>query len=126
MTNEIAASVSVVDVGRHAVVATIPLDRASKPVGVVVSPDSRRVFVALGGGHAVAVIDAAAGRVETTVPVGRRPWGVALSPDGRWLYTANGVSGDVSVVDTGTLRVAATVPVGERPWGVAWVPGTTP
>jgi YVTN family beta-propeller protein len=86
---------------------------------VVVSPDSRTVYVANGRSGTVAVVDAATRRVTRTIRVGRRPWGIDLSRDGRWLYTANGLSNDVSVIDTRTSRVVATVPVGVRPWGVA-------
>ena len=88
-------------------------------MGVVVSHDGRRVYVANGHGNSISVIDAAKRKVVKVVPVGRRPWGIALTPDGRKLYTANGLSRNVSVIDTATLKVIATIPVGEGPWGVA-------
>ena len=93
-----------------------------KPVGVAVSPDGKRLYVALGAGHALVQLDAATLRELARVPVGRRPWGVALSPDGRTAYTANGVTDDMSVVDVATMKVLRTVKVGTRPWGVAVVP----
>jgi YVTN family beta-propeller protein len=93
-----------------------------KPVGVAVSPDGRRVYVATGAAHALVALDAATLREVGRVTVGRRPWGVALSPDGRTAYTANGLSDDVSVVELPAMRVSKTVRVGTRPWGVAVVP----
>jgi YVTN family beta-propeller protein len=111
--------VSVVDVERHEVVDTIPIQGENvKPMGVVVSPDGDTVYVATGRGASVAVIDASSGEVASTIPVGTRPWGIALTPDGRKLYTANGPGNDVSVVDVASGRVVATVPAGDGPWGV--------
>ena len=97
----------------------VELPADSKPVGVVPSPDGRRVYVAAGGAGAVFVIDAAALRVTGRISVGERPWGIGVTPDGTRLFTANGRSRDVSVVDTGTLREVARIRVGEGPWGVA-------
>ncbi|MFY9824445.1 MAG: hypothetical protein WAM82_23920 [Thermoanaerobaculia bacterium] len=44
----------------------------SKPVGVAVSPDGRRVYVANGHANSVSVIDAATGTLTATIPVGKR------------------------------------------------------
>ena len=93
-----------------------------KPVGVAVSADGTRLYVALGAGHALVKLDAATLRELGRVAVGRRPWGVALSPDGRFAYTANGLTDDMSVVDVNAMRVTQPVKVGTRPWGVAVVP----
>jgi YVTN family beta-propeller protein len=91
------------------------------PVGLAVSPDGRRLYVALGAGHALVQLDAATLRELGRVTIGRRPWGVALSPDGRIAYTANGLTDDISVVDTRAMKVLRSVKVGTRPWGVAVV-----
>ena len=90
----------VIDVPTRKVIKVIDLPKDSKPMGVVVSPDAKRVYVANGRGGTVSVIDAATNAVVSTIPVGQRPWGIALTPDGKKLYTANGPSNDVSVVDT--------------------------
>ena len=111
---------SVVDVAKHKVIATLTIDRPdAKPKGVVVHPNGKWAYVANGGSHDVAVIDVEKNTVSGFIPVGKRPWGIGVSADGRRLYTANGVSDDVSVVDTETRKVVATVKVGSRPWGIA-------
>ena len=94
-------------------------------MGVVVSPDARRVYVANGRGGTVSAIDAATNAVTATVPVGARPWGIALTSDGAKLYTANGPSNDATVLDTRDLRVTSKVPAGKIPWGVAIGPAAT-
>jgi YVTN family beta-propeller protein len=89
------------------------------PMGVVVSPDSTRVYVTTGRGGDLVAMDAQSMRPLKSVAVGRRPWGVAISPDGKTVFTANGPSNDVTVTDAATLQVIAKIPVGERPWGIA-------
>ena len=109
----------VIDVPTRKLIKVIDLPKDSKPMGVVVSPDAKRVYVANGRGGTVSVIDAATNAVVSTIPVGQRPWGIALTPDGKKLYTANGPSNDVSVVDTEKLQVVKKIPAGKIPWGVA-------
>ena len=124
VTAENGNVISVVDTKDHTVVKTIELPRGdasalSKPKGVVVSPDGKRVYVATGRSNNVAVIDGEQLSLLTLIPVGKRPWGVALSADGRKLYTANGLSNDITVIDTGTNKVLTTIKAGNGPWGIA-------
>jgi YVTN family beta-propeller protein len=102
------------------VVATLTIESGdSKPKGVEVSPDGKKVFVANGATHQVTVIDTQTHEVIATIPVGRRPWGLALTHDGKKAYVANGVSNDVSVIDTATHKVIASIAAGKMPWGIA-------
>jgi YVTN family beta-propeller protein len=104
-------------------VKTIPLEnRQGKPVGVVVSPDGKWVYVANGNAGVVSVVDAGRDAVVGRIPVGKRPWGIAVSGDGRTVYTADGLSDTMSVIDAATRRVTARVKVGRQPWGVAVSP----
>jgi len=119
VTCEIAGSVNVIDAKQHRVLRRIKLGKLDKPVGVVLSPDERRLYVATGRGDTVLAIDTASLAPVASVRVGTRPWGIALTADGRKLYTANGISEDVSVVETATMRVVATIKVPGAPWGVA-------
>jgi len=89
-----------------------------KPVGVVVSPDGKKVFVANGRGNSVSVIDAETYQILTTIPVGNRVWGLGITTDGKKIYAANGLSNDVSVIDTELNRVVKTIASGDGPWGV--------
>jgi len=111
-----------IDTKTREILVTQALDGGeSKPVGVVVSPDGRRVYVACGRSNAIAVLDAETLKPVGRVAVGRRPWGVTLSSDGTLLYVANGLSNTVSIVDPKTLAVTTNVTVGLKPWGVAFV-----
>ena len=78
-TSEISGTLTVVDAAAHAVLASIRLgDGEGKPVGIAVSPDGRRVYVANGLSGSISVVDVREARVVRSIPVGRLPWGVAI------------------------------------------------
>jgi PQQ-dependent catabolism-associated beta-propeller protein len=116
---EIGGSVSLIDVKRTRVLKRVRLAASEKPVGLVLAPDEKRLYVATGRGNGVAVVDTAAMRVTGHVPTGVRVWGIALTPDGRKLYAANSLSNTISVIDTRTLRVVQTIKTGDGPWALA-------
>lgn len=99
----------------------LPRGEGVKPMGVVLSNDGEKIYVANGRANTVSVIDARTDHVVATIPVGQRVWGLALTRDGKKLYAANGVSNDVSVIDTAIHAVVATVKAGDGPWGIAIV-----
>jgi quinoprotein dehydrogenase-associated probable ABC transporter substrate-binding protein/PQQ-dependent catabolism-associated beta-propeller protein len=119
VSSEHGGSVAVVDVAASEVRETIPLSSGSLPMGLALSPDERRLYVANGRARTVSIIDLEASAVVADVRVGARPWGVGITSDGKFLYTANGPSNDVSVIDTASLNVVATIRVGATPWGIA-------
>ena len=64
----------------------------SDPNALALTPDGRRLFVALAGNNTVAVVNvgAATPTVEGLLPVGWYPTGVEVSHQGDTLYVANG------------------------------------
>jgi len=99
------------------VIKSIPV--GERPVGVVVTRDGSRVYVAHGASNAVYVIDAHAMVVSGRIPVGQRAWYLSFTPDESRLYVACGRSNSVFVVDVAAAKVIATVPVGQLPFAVA-------
>lgn len=89
-----------------------------KPMGMVLSPDGKKLYVSTGRGKKVFVIDTTTNQVVTSFEVGQRPWGIGLSPDGKTLFTANGPGQDVAVIDTVTQTVTKKVKVAGGPWGI--------
>ena len=57
--------------------------------GLVVSPDGRRLYVALGISNAVSVVDLTTEQSVAAISTGIAPYRLALSPDGKTLYSAN-------------------------------------
>ena len=123
VTDETAATISVIDTAKHAIAASIVIPKGKgptvpRPMGAVLSPDGKEVYVSLGRASAIAIIYVAKRSLTRTIEdVGARPWGIDVSADGTQLNTANGPSADVSVVDLarGTVSRIAT---GGSPWGL--------
>ena len=121
VTNELAASISVISLKDFSVLATIPLQlkgaRSSDitPVGLVMTKDGKRAYVAMGRANHVAFIDIAKREVTHQVLVGKRPWSVALNADESKLYVVNGLSDDMTVIDTVKAKALQSLPVGRVP-----------
>lgn len=103
------------DVGTDATVFDIPV--GTQPIGLAVSRDGARVYVA-NVGSPLTVVDITTSRVST-VPVTAGQAAVAVTPDGSRVYATHPSTGQVSVVDTATNTVVTTLNVGGAPTGVA-------
>ena len=79
-------SVSVIHTATNAVVATVLV--GTKPVGVAITPDGTKVYVANLGSNTVSVIARPGNLVATTVMVGSGPDAIAVTPDGLHAYVA--------------------------------------
>jgi PQQ-dependent catabolism-associated beta-propeller protein len=127
VTNELDASVSVVETTGHTVVATLKFEvkgarsQDITPVGIQMSRDGRRAFVALGKANHVAFVDVAARKVTALVLVGKRAWNLALDKAEARLYVVNGLSDDITVIDVAAARPIKSVPVGRVPYGLVLV-----
>jgi PQQ-dependent catabolism-associated beta-propeller protein len=128
VTSEIGGTVSVIDPATGEVVHKIGFavpgiqPELLQPVGVQVTEDGSRAFVALGPSNRVAVVDGDSWEVLDYLLVGQRVWNLALTPDEAFLITTNGNSNDVSIIDVAAEEVILSVPVGQQPWGVVVSP----
>jgi YVTN family beta-propeller protein len=114
ITNSSSNNVSVIDMEKNKVIATI-VGSFFSPYGVAVSPDGSKVYVTnstskVNSTGTVSVIDTAKNKVIATIPC-CGDLGIAVSPDGSKVYALNGVN-SVAVIDTATNTVITTVPVG--------------
>jgi YVTN family beta-propeller protein len=127
VTNELDASVSIVSTASHEVVGTLGFEvRGARkdditPVGITMTRDGKRAFVALGKANHVAFVDVAARKVSGLVLVGKRAWNVALDKAEARLWVVNGLSDDVTVVDVAGAKAIKSIPVGRVPYGVVVV-----
>jgi YVTN family beta-propeller protein len=128
VANELADSMSIIDLASRLVVATV--GTGPQPNAVSVSADGTRAYVTNWGGTTVSVVDALTGAKLKEIQVGLHPNGLALNPRSQELYVANGDSDSVSIVGTDTNTVIGTVsvspypgaPVGSSPNAVAVSP----
>jgi YVTN family beta-propeller protein len=87
------------------------------PKGMVLDQRRRRIYVALAGDDAIAVIDALEGKIinRLSLNFGDKPTDLALAPDGRTLVAVNHDSNTISIIDAISLFEADRIKVGERP-----------
>jgi YVTN family beta-propeller protein len=128
VSSELRGSVAVFDAGSREPLAKIGFQvpgvssELVQAVGIQLTRDGRRAYVALGPSNRVAEIDAQSFKVLRLYLVGQRVWHIALSPDERRLYSANGNSSDVSVIDLERGDVIKSIGVGRSPWGLVVAP----
>jgi YVTN family beta-propeller protein len=109
----------VIDASTNTVIGSaIPV--GSIPLGLAVTPDGRKVYVANFNGNTVSVIDTATTTV-TSIPLSE-PHDVAVSPDGSKVYVAS-ASGSVFVVNTATnALIGSPISAGLNPLSLAVAP----
>lgn len=99
-----------------------PIHVGKRPRGLALSPDGRRLYIAVSDENRVAVIDVAAAREVASLPSGPDPETIALAPGGGRLYVANEDDSLLSVIDVAAGKLVAEVPVGGEPEGTAISP----
>jgi YVTN family beta-propeller protein len=100
-----------------------PRPHHAAPGGLAVSPDGKRLFVALDDLDEVAEVDTATRLVLRRSKVPGEPTGLALDASGERLYVTCRSGDRVASLDTVTLKEVATAPVGTAPVGIVFVPG---
>jgi len=128
VADNLADALSVVDVAKRTVTATIAVGH--NPYGVLLSKDGRTAYVSNWGEQSVSVIDLPSATVRQTVGVGTHPNALALNPQSNEIYVANSDSDSVSVLDGFTSRVSRNIdlapldgaPVGSSPNALAIAP----
>jgi YVTN family beta-propeller protein len=102
-----------IDVHSAAIRAQVAV--CSEPVGVVVSADDSKIFVACSQDDEVAEIDAASLAIVGTVVTPRKPWSLAWAGDKKTLYVTHLLGPGVSVLATAPLSVQTTWALADGP-----------
>jgi len=125
----------VIDPSRAAVVERIPVGK--RPRGLKVSPDGKRLYVALSGSpragpgvdesklppgdraaDGIGVVDLETSKVLRTYPSGQDPESLDLSPDGKTMFVSNEETAEVTVLDVASGTITQRVKIGREPEGV--------
>jgi YVTN family beta-propeller protein len=115
--NMMSDNISVIDVERDSVIATIPLADDANPFGppkympmeVAVSPNDSLVAVACSETKEVRIIDATKDSVIRTIAVGDQPWHLQFTPDGAYCYVTNRREHSVSAIHIPMMHVMETI-----------------
>jgi YVTN family beta-propeller protein len=90
------------------------------PAGLAVSPDSKKVYIALDDVNEVVEADAATFAITRRVHLDGRPFGLVLNKEGDRLYVACRDSDEVVALDTKDLQPVERIGVGEAPVALAY------
>jgi YVTN family beta-propeller protein len=135
VSNEESTEISVIDATSDTLLTSIFVGK--RPRGIKVSPDGKKLFVALSGSpmappgtdesklpppdrsaDGIAIVDLATQKLERTLSTGDDPESFDISADGKTLYVSNEDAGTATVVSLPSGQVIAVVPVGGEPEGV--------
>jgi PQQ-dependent catabolism-associated beta-propeller protein len=128
VSSEIGGTVSVIDAATRKLKRKIGFEvpglraEAIQPVGIRITADGRKAYVALGPANRVAVVDAQAYTVEDYLLVGQRVWQLDFTPDQKFVISTNGLSNDITFIEVATNKPVRSVTVGALPWGVVVSP----
>jgi YVTN family beta-propeller protein len=120
VTNKGDGTLSVIDVPSGLVKDTLIVGQGAHALRV--SPDGKRVYIALSKENAVAIVDPTHLKVLKKIPVGKLPEQIDLSRDGKWLFASNNAEASMSIINIERRKVTKTVSVGEGAYGVQAVP----
>lgn len=129
VSSEIGGTIAVIDTATQEVLHEMRMqvpgisDDLVQPVGIRLTSDGTKAFVALGPSNHVAVVDQQTYEVLEYILVGRRVWHLEFDEGDKHIYSTNGVSGDVTVIDVDKMQPIKTIKVGRFPWGAAFRPG---
>ena len=128
VSSEIGGTVAVIDVATQTILHTLSMEIPGvtqdliQPVGIRLTKDGTKAFIALGPANHVAVVDPQSFEVLEYVLVGRRVWHLEFDGDQSHIYSTNGLSGDVTVINVDKMKPVKTIKVGRFPWGAAYRP----
>jgi YVTN family beta-propeller protein len=135
VSDEDGGNVIVISTTNDSVIASIPVGK--RPRGLRVSPDGKRLFVALSGvprsgpgvdesklppadpsADGIGIVDLASLKLARVIPGGQDPELFDVTADGKRLWVSNEDTAAASLVDIEAGKVLQRVPVGEEPEGV--------
>jgi len=102
---EFSSTVLKVDVEKHKVIGTIPLERGGMPQDVKTSPDGKVFYVADMMANGVYLIEPDSFRRLGFIPTGKGAHGLYVSRDSKMLYVSNRGEGSVTLIDLATRKI---------------------
>jgi YVTN family beta-propeller protein len=121
VTTELGQCITVIDPATLQVVGTIPTGQAESHM-LAISRDGQRGYTANVGPGTVSVLDLAAKKLVTVIPVCRQTQRIALSVDDRWVFTADQKAPRLAVIDTQTNGVSGWIDLPSPGYGTAPTP----
>src|SRR6185369_17194016 len=88
-----------------------PKPHHDSPAGLAITPDGKRIFIALDDRDEIAEADTTSRQVLRRVKVAGTPYGLAMDPAGKNLYVTCRTEDRIVVLDSTSLAQTGSVPV---------------
>jgi YVTN family beta-propeller protein len=118
VTTELDQTVSLIDPKTLKIVGTIPTGQPESHM-LALSHDGRRGYTANVGPGTVSVLDIAARKTLTVIPISRNTQRIAITPDDKWVFTADQTKPQLAAIDTATNKIAHSVLLDGIAYGTA-------
>ena len=99
-----------------------PIRVAHDPDALAVTPDSRTLYIADGGGNTVIPVSVRTGRPGRPIRAGAVPTALAITPNGQTLYVASPRTNTVTPVSVASGKPGPPIVVGHAPVALAITP----
>jgi DNA-binding beta-propeller fold protein YncE len=119
VTGQWSGRVYAIDVASRTLSRATAAAVCSEPIGVLVSADDTKVFVACAQDDEVIELAASDLSLVAAVPCPRKPWALAWAPDGVTLYATHLLGPGVSAFATAPLALTTTFALADGPAGSA-------
>jgi YVTN family beta-propeller protein len=131
VTTELDKTISVIDPKTLQIVNTVPTGSEESHM-LAISKDGRYGYTANVGPGTVSVLDLAARKVVTIIPISKNTQRISLSPDDKWAFTADQTKPQLAVIDAKKHVVSSwielpglgygTAPTSDGRWLIVAVP----
>jgi len=121
VTTELDQAITLIDPATLKIVGHISTGQPQSHM-LALSHDGRRGYTANVGPGTVSVLDIAARKVLTIVPISTNTQRISISPDDRWVFTADQTKPQLAVIDTTINKVANWIPLSGEGYGSAVSP----
>ena len=125
VTSFSSGDLTIIDTGRDAVAAVIPLP-LSGAFAIVIGPGGERAYVTGHDEAVVVVVDLRSREVIDTIPVGAGPRGLSFSPAGNRLFVTTSSSDEIYVFDARSHVPLGTFTAEGGPRGITVIDAPTP
>jgi DNA-binding beta-propeller fold protein YncE len=121
VTTELDQSITLIDPATLKIVGHIPTGQPQSHM-LALSHDGRRGYTTNVGPGTVSVLDIAARKTLTIIPISNDIQRICISPDDRWVFTADQTKPQLAAIDTSTNKVADWIPLSGAGYGSTVTP----
>ena len=118
VTTELDKSVTIIDPQTLKTVGSVPTGQAESHM-LAISSDGRKGYTANVGPGTVSVLDLAARKTLTVIPVAEHIQRISITPDNRWVFTSDDEKPRLAVIDTATNKVDRWIALPGTGYGTA-------